>query len=150
MATYTGTKGDLGNPRQGVRDWAVLGSFTITTALVAADVIHLCDIPAGAAIKNVVLDIPATGTGTTATISVGDNAQTYATTGQATRLIPNTGLTTSTAAQFVSQMVSGTPLSLGRFYTTADKVFLTITTAAQTAAATGAVLNYMVEMTQDK
>lgn len=154
MATYTSAKASTTTPippRQGIGTVRVVGSFTATAAaLTTTDVVKLCPIPAGAAITNVAFEIPtALGSATNTTgISIGDNAQSYATTGQSTRFITTVTATGTTSGVISMQSSSGTSGSLGRFYTTADTVQMTIVTGPATGVTTG-VINFLVEYTND-
>lgn len=153
MATYTATKASSTVPaRQGIQTTRVVGSFTATAgALTTGDVVKLCSVPQGAAIINVVFEVPtALGAATNTTgISVGDNAQSYATTGQATRFITTVTVTGTTSGVISMQSSSGTGGSLGRVYTTADTVQATIVTGPAAGVTTG-VINYVVDYTMDQ
>lgn len=154
MAAYTYTSSKVTNvaaTRTGIGPTTVAGSVNVTDAMTTGDTatVKLAPIPAGASVLNVAYEIgTALGSGTAPDIAVGDNAQTYATTGQTTRFIKVvTGVATTSG---VKQMLSadGTGLSIGRYYTTADTVILNIATGPQTGATTG-VINFLVQYTRD-
>jgi hypothetical protein len=151
VSAYTATKIDgtafaAVTARQGaIRNSPLFGKLVMTTSFTTDDTISMCPIPAGARILAIVIDAPALDSGSGMTIAVGDNAQSYATTGQSTRLITNALIT---SAKMVSLAVNGNAGGLGRKYTTADTVILTVVTGPQTGTTTGTI-TFMVDYSMD-